>query len=62
MQAHSYKMTSFGKGLSGMLKEYGSYYDKHRTDQGMRTNLTLREESNADWLPRCGGTFAIQPT
>ncbi|EOI3426150.1 primase-helicase zinc-binding domain-containing protein [Cronobacter dublinensis] len=57
MEAHGYKntlsLTSFGKGLSGMLKEYGVYYDKRRTNQGMQTNLTLREESNADWLPKC---------
>ncbi|HGF4627485.1 TPA: primase-helicase zinc-binding domain-containing protein [Escherichia coli] len=57
MEAHGYKntlsLTSFGKGLSGMLKEYGLNYDKRRTNQGMLTNLTLREESNADWLPKC---------
>ncbi|MDU7813502.1 MAG: primase-like DNA-binding domain-containing protein [Atlantibacter hermannii] len=57
MEAHGYKntlsLTSFGKGLSGMLKEYGLHYDKRRTNQGMQTNLTLREESNADWLPKC---------
>ncbi|MDW2744217.1 primase-helicase zinc-binding domain-containing protein [Atlantibacter subterraneus] len=57
MEAHGYKntlsLTSFGKGLSGMLKEYGLNYDKRRTNQGMQTNLTLREESNADWLPKC---------
>jgi putative DNA primase/helicase len=43
----------FGKGLSAMLKEYGLNYDKRRTNQGMQTNLALREESNADWLPKC---------
>ncbi|HBC6428958.1 TPA: primase-helicase zinc-binding domain-containing protein [Citrobacter amalonaticus] len=57
MEAHGYKntlsLTSFGRGLSGMLKEYGLHYDKRRTNQGMQTNLTLREESNADWLPKC---------
>ncbi|MEH4661866.1 primase-helicase zinc-binding domain-containing protein [Phytobacter diazotrophicus] len=57
MEAHGYKntlsLTSFGKGLSGMLKEYGLHYDRRRTNQGMQTNLTLREESNADWLPKC---------
>jgi putative DNA primase/helicase len=46
-------LTMFGKGLSAMLKEYGLNYDKRRTNQGMQTNLTLREESNADWLPKC---------
>lgn len=43
----------FGKGLSAMLKEYDLNYDKRRTNQGMQTNLALREESNADWLPKC---------
>ena len=27
--------------------------DKRRTSQGMQTNLTLKEESNGDWLPKC---------
>ncbi|ELY2495318.1 toprim domain-containing protein [Cronobacter muytjensii] len=57
MEAHGYKntlsLTMFGKGLSAMLKEYGLNYDKRRTNQGMQTNLALREESNADWLPKC---------
>ena len=62
MEAHGYKntlsLTMFGKGLSSMLKEYGLNYGKRRTNQGMQTNLTLREESNADWLPRCDETTA----
>ncbi len=57
MEAHGYKntlsLTMFGKGLPAMLKEYGLEYDKRRTSQGMQTNLALKEESNADWLPRC---------
>ncbi len=57
MEAHGYKntlsLTMFGKGLSAMLKEYGMHYDKRRTNQGMQTNLALREESNGDWLPKC---------
>ncbi|HHT0029401.1 TPA: primase-helicase zinc-binding domain-containing protein [Klebsiella michiganensis] len=57
MEAHGYRnalsLTMFGKGLSAMLKEYGLNYDKRRTNQGMQTNLALREESNADWLPKC---------
>ncbi|MFT4291080.1 primase-helicase zinc-binding domain-containing protein [Enterobacter sp.] len=63
MEAHGYKntlsLTMFGKGLSSMLKEYGLNYGKRRTNQGMQTNLTLRDESNADWLPRCDETSAI---
>lgn len=62
MEAHGYKntlsLTMFGKGLSSMLKEYGLNYGKRRTNQGMQTNLALRGESNADWLPRCDETTA----
>ncbi|WP_270189763.1 winged helix-turn-helix domain-containing protein, partial [Klebsiella variicola] len=57
MEAHGYRnalsLTMFGKGLSAMLKEYGLNYEKRRTNQGMQTNLSLREESSADWLPKC---------
>lgn len=60
MEVHGYKntlsLTMFGKGLSSMLKEYGLNYARRRTNQGMQTNLALREESNADWLPRCDET------
>lgn len=63
MEAHGYKntlsLTMFGKGLSSMLKEYGLNYGKRRTNQGMQTNLALRDESNADWLPRCDETTAL---
>ncbi|MDI7690295.1 primase-helicase zinc-binding domain-containing protein [Cronobacter malonaticus] len=59
MEANGYKntlsLTMFGKGLPLMLKEYGLQYEKRRTNQGMQTNLALREESNADWLPKCDG-------
>ncbi|TFT50756.1 winged helix-turn-helix domain-containing protein, partial [Proteus mirabilis] len=57
MEAHGYRntlsLTMFGKGLPAMLKEYGLNYEKRRKNQGIQTNLTLREESNADWLPKC---------
>ncbi|QPR28604.1 toprim domain-containing protein [Edwardsiella hoshinae] len=57
MEAHGYKntlsLTMFGKGLPAMLKEYGVNYEKRRKNQGIQTNLALREESNADWLPKC---------
>ncbi len=57
MEAHGYKntlsLTMFGKGLPTMLKEYSLNDDKRRTSQGMQTNLTLKEESNGDWLPKC---------
>lgn len=61
MEAHGYKntlsLTSFGKGLAPMLKEYGLDYEKRRTNQGVQTNLSLREESNADWMPKCNSNF-----
>ncbi len=57
MEAHGYKntlsLTMFGRGLPVMLKEYGLSYEKRRKNQGIQTNLALREESNADWLPKC---------
>ncbi|GKO73321.1 hypothetical protein NUBL21977_44220 [Klebsiella quasipneumoniae] len=36
-----------------MLKEYVLNYEKQRTNQGMQTNLALREKNNADWLSKC---------
>nr|WP_263749759.1 winged helix-turn-helix domain-containing protein [Klebsiella pneumoniae] len=60
--AHGYRntlsLTMFGKGLPAMLKEYGLSYEKRRKNQGIQTNLTLREESNADWLPKCDDPVA----
>ena len=62
MEANGYRnvlsLKMFGLGLPMMLKEYGMNYEKRRTNQGMQTNLALREESNADWLPRCDETTA----
>ncbi|CZW22661.1 DNA primase [Enterobacter cloacae] len=56
MEANGYKnvlsLKMFGLGLPMMLKEYGLNYCKRRTNQGMQTNLALRDESNADWLPK----------
>ncbi|MFV7496742.1 primase-helicase zinc-binding domain-containing protein [Klebsiella michiganensis] len=36
-----------------MLKEYGMNYEKRHTKQGIQTNLSLKEESYGDWLPKC---------
>ncbi|EAX8227693.1 hypothetical protein J4090_000875 [Salmonella enterica] len=62
MEAHGYRntmsLTMFGKGLPAMLKEYGLSYEKRRKNQGIQTNLALREESNADWLPKCDDPIA----
>ncbi|EMF5625151.1 TPA: toprim domain-containing protein [Enterobacter hormaechei subsp. xiangfangensis] len=60
MEANGYKhvlsLKMFGLGLPMMLKEYGLNYDKRHTKQGTQTNLTLREDSNGDWLPKCDET------
>ena len=57
MEANGYRnvlsLKMFGLGLPMMLKEYGMNYEKRHTKQGTQTNLTLREDSNGDWLPRC---------
>ncbi|KAB1480888.1 primase-helicase zinc-binding domain-containing protein [Cronobacter sakazakii] len=57
MEANGYRnvlsLKMFGLGLPMMLKEYGLNYEKRHTKQGIQTNLTLREESYGDWLPKC---------
>ncbi|QSW34542.1 toprim domain-containing protein [Leclercia pneumoniae] len=57
MEANGYRnvlsLKMFGLGLPMMLKEYGINYEKRHTKQGTQTNLTLREDSNGDWLPKC---------
>ncbi|MBJ6600333.1 toprim domain-containing protein [Enterobacter hormaechei] len=62
MEANGYKhvlsLKMFGLGLPMMLKEYGMNYEKRHTKQGTQTNLTLREDSNGDWLPKCDETAA----
>ena len=32
---------------------YGLNYEKRHTKQGIQTNLSLKEESYGDWLPKC---------
>ncbi|ELY5804948.1 toprim domain-containing protein [Cronobacter sakazakii] len=57
MEANGYRnvlsLKMFGLGLPVMLKEYGLNYEKRHTRQGTQTNLTLKDESNGDWLPKC---------
>ncbi|EDA8445037.1 hypothetical protein A4K21_03795 [Salmonella enterica subsp. enterica serovar Javiana] len=57
MEANGYRnvlsLKMFGLGLPMMLKEYGLNYEKRHTKLGIQTNLTLREESYGDWLPKC---------
>ncbi|QIY49827.1 primase-helicase zinc-binding domain-containing protein [Salmonella enterica] len=57
MEANGYRnvlsLKMFGLGLPMMLKEYGLNYEKRHTKQGIQTNLSLKEESYSDWLPKC---------
>lgn len=57
MEANGYRnvlsLKMFGTGLPMMLKEYGLNDEKRHTRQGTQTNLTLKDESNGDWLPKC---------
>ncbi|MEG3784004.1 winged helix-turn-helix domain-containing protein, partial [Escherichia coli] len=57
MVAYGYRnvlsLKMVGLGLPVMLKEYGLNYDTRHTKQRIQTNLTLKEESNGDWLPKC---------
>jgi putative DNA primase/helicase len=63
MEANGYKnvlsLKMFGLGLPMMLKEYGVNYEKRHTRQGTQTNITLTEESNSDWLPKCDDKLAM---
>lgn len=56
MEANGYRnvlsLKMFGLGLPMMLKEYGLNYEKRHTKQGIQTNLSLKEESYGDWLPK----------
>ncbi|EBI8350532.1 toprim domain-containing protein [Salmonella enterica] len=63
MEANGYRnvlsLKMFGLGLPMMLKEYGLNYEKRHTKQGIQTNLSLKEESYGDWLPKCDEPTAI---
>ncbi|EDN2935127.1 DNA primase [Salmonella enterica subsp. enterica serovar Poona] len=62
MEANGYRnvlsLKMFGLGLPMMLKEYGLNYEKRHTKQGIQTNLSLKEESYGDWLPKCDESAA----
>ncbi|EPU3564141.1 primase-helicase zinc-binding domain-containing protein [Escherichia sp. MOD1-EC4550] len=62
MEANGYRnvlsLKMFGLGLPMMLKEYGLNYEKRHTKQGIQTNLSLKEESYGDWLPKCDAPTA----
>ncbi len=57
MESHGHQkpisLTAFGKVLPNMMSEYRQIYLKGGTKQGIQTNLELKDESDADWLPKC---------
>ena len=56
MRAHGFgkpvTLTRFGKDMPGAMAEYGREYMKRKTKHGLRSNVTLTEESE-DWMPSC---------
>lgn len=46
-------LTAFGRAVPQTLREYDIEFLKRETNQGMQTNLTLNDDSEADWLPKC---------
>lgn len=45
----------FGTDMPGAMSEYGKKYDKRKTKHGIRSNVTLHDDSG-DWMPSCSGT------
>lgn len=50
---HPLSLTAFGQAVPQTLKEYERVLLKRRTNNGIQTNLTLHEDSEADWMPAC---------
>jgi len=46
-------LTAFGRAVPQTLREYEIEFMKRKTNQGTQTNLTLNDDSEADWLPKC---------
>ena len=42
----------FGTDMPGAMAEYGKKYEKRRTKHGIRSNVTLSDDSE-DWMPSC---------
>lgn len=42
----------FGTDMPGAMAEYGKEYQKRKTKHGIRSNVTLHDDS-ADWMPSC---------
>ncbi|MEC5640744.1 primase-like DNA-binding domain-containing protein [Citrobacter koseri] len=45
----------FGTDMPGAMAEYGKEYQKRKTKHGIRSNVTLHDDSD-DWMPSCSGT------
>lgn len=45
----------FGTDMPGAMAEYGKAYQKRKTKHGIRSNVTLHDDSD-DWMPSCSGT------
>ncbi len=45
----------FGTDMPGAMSEYGKKYDKRKTKHGIRSNVTLHDDSE-DWMPSCNST------
>lgn len=45
----------FGTDMPGAMAEYGKEYQKRKTKHGIRSNVTLHDDSG-DWMPSCSGT------
>lgn len=42
----------FGTDMPGAMAEYGKKYEKRKTKHGIRSNVTLHDDSE-DWMPSC---------
>ncbi|MGA4525949.1 DNA primase family protein [Enterobacter ludwigii] len=45
----------FGTDMPGAMAEYGKEYQKRKTKYGIRSNVTLHDDSD-DWMPSCSST------
>ncbi|HFE3492681.1 TPA: primase-like DNA-binding domain-containing protein [Escherichia coli] len=45
----------FGTDMPGAMAEYGKEYQKRKTKHGIRSNVTLHDDSG-DWMPSCAVT------
>ncbi|EML1150410.1 DNA primase, partial [Klebsiella pneumoniae] len=48
-------LTRFGTDMPGAMAEYDKTYQRHRTKQGLRSNVMLNEDSK-EWMPSCDST------